>query len=73
MEQPLEVAATVTIPHATQQYVNPDYGSMQFEDTQKGLLAFGDLALAAELKTWEMFQPPITAVSSEYKVETAFE
>ena len=95
---------TVIIPHAVLQYVNPDLSKTEFEDTEKGLLAFGDLSLTTEqqnqlsqsvtaamkerleeddlfkqadeyatMKTWEIFQPLITAVSSEYKVVMQFE
>lgn len=39
---------TVKIPHSTLQYTNIDYDSVEFEDTEKGLLAFGDLALTTE-------------------------
>ncbi|MDO4183293.1 MAG: DUF4230 domain-containing protein [Coriobacteriia bacterium] len=94
---------TVTVPHATLQYINPDYESMQFEDTEKGLLAFGDLSLTveqqneleksvqtamrerleqddlttkadefAQMKTWETFQPLVSAVSPQYKVVITF-
>lgn len=38
----------ITIPHTVLQYVNPDLDSAKFEDTEKGLLAFGDLALTPE-------------------------
>ncbi len=95
---------TVIIPHAVLQYVNPDLSKTEFEDTEKGLLAFGDLSLTTEqqnqlsqsvteamkerleeddmftqadeyatMKTWEIFQPLISAVSSEYKVVMQFE
>lgn len=94
----------VTIPHAVLQYVNTEVDRTEFEDTEKGILAFGDIKLTAEetkqletavydsmherltqkdlyeeadrfaiLKTWEIFQPLITAVSPEFKVEIAFE
>lgn len=39
---------TVTIPHSTLQYTNIDYDKCEFEDTEKGLLAFGDLSLTTE-------------------------
>lgn len=38
----------ITIPHTVSQYVNPDLDNAKFEDTEKGLLAFGDLALTVE-------------------------
>lgn len=38
----------ISVPHAVLQYVNPDYDSMEFEDTEKGFLAFGDLSLTLE-------------------------
>ncbi|MBO4235459.1 MAG: DUF4230 domain-containing protein [Firmicutes bacterium] len=91
---------TVTVPSAKLQYVNPDYEKIEFEDTDKGLLAFTDIKLTAEeqatlensvleemrthlsspdlmasanefakMKIWELFQPLVTSVSPEYKVE----
>ena len=94
----------VTIPHSTLQYVNTDVNRTEFEDTEKGFLAIGDIKLTPEetkelesavydsmherldrkdlydeadrfaiLKTWEIFQPLITAVSPEFKVEMVFE
>ena len=94
---------TIRIPHAVLQYVNPELASMEFEYTEKGFLAFGDIKLTAEetnqletsvydamrerldsqdlydeadrfakLKTWEIFQPLVTAVSPMFKVETDF-
>ncbi len=94
---------TIRIPHAVLQYVNTDLSKTQFEDTEQGLLAFGDIKLTAEetnlleravhdamqerldqaelyeeadrfanLKTWEIFQPLVTAVSPLYKVEIEF-
>ncbi len=99
-----ERTVTVRIPHASLQYVVPDMSATEFEDTEKGLLAFGDIKLTAEqqkelevsvtesmrerltqpdmfaladeyatLKTWEIFQPLISAVSPEYKVVVTFE
>ena len=38
----------ITIPHAKLQEVILDVNNIQFEDTEKGFLAFGDLALTAE-------------------------
>ncbi|MBQ9327776.1 MAG: DUF4230 domain-containing protein [Solobacterium sp.] len=95
---------TIRIPHAILQYVNTELSKTQFEDTEKGLLAFGDISLTAEetnrletsvyeamkerldspdlyeeadrfaiLKTWEIFQPLVSAVSPLYKVEMEFE
>lgn len=92
------------IPHASLQYINPDLQRAEFEDTQSGMLAFGELKLTAEeqnllersvedsmrerliqddimknadefaiLKSWEIFQPLITAVSPEYRLEVLFE
>lgn len=94
---------TVKIPHAALQYVNPEIAKTEFEDTEKGFLAFGDIKLTpeetnqleqsvydamqerldsddlyeeadrfAKLKTWEIFQPLISAVSPMYKVEIEF-
>ena len=93
----------VTVPHAVLQYVNPDFDKIEFEDTEKGLLAFTDIKLTAEqqnelekavltgmeevlsdeeilsqaddfanIKVWELFQPAVSAVSPEYKVEVEF-
>ena len=39
---------TVVIPHSCLQYINPDLDKTQFEDTEKGLLAFGDIKLKTE-------------------------
>lgn len=39
---------TIKIPHAILQEVILDINNIEFEDTEKGLLAFGDLALTAE-------------------------
>ena len=39
---------TIKVPHATLQYVTPDYDKVTFADTEKGLLAFGDLKLTLE-------------------------
>ena len=94
----------VTVPGAKLQYVNPDYEKIEFEDTDRGLLAFTDIKLTAEeqallensviedmrthlsskdlmsaandfarMKIWEIFQPLITAVSPEYKLEVVFQ
>ena len=94
---------TIRIPHAVLQYVNPELSKTEFEDTEKGFLAFGDIKLTAEetnqletsvydamherldsqdlydeadrfakLKTWEIFQPLVTAVSPMFKVEIEF-
>ena len=93
----------ILIPHAVLQYVNPDLSRTEFQDTEKGWLAFGDIKLTTEesneleksvmsameerlnqddlliqadefavLKTWEIFQPIIAAVSPEYTVEMEF-
>ena len=90
----------VSIPHTILQMVNLDINSMEFDDTEKGLLAFGDLSLTmeqqneleqtvkssmekrlndtslfeqadelAKYKTWQIFQPLISAVSNEFVVE----
>ena len=94
----------ITVPHAALQYVNPNYDKIEFEDTEKGLLAFTEIKLTAEqqnelekavkegmteilmeqeilaqaddfanMKVWELFQPVVTSVSPEYKVEVVFE
>lgn len=41
---------TVRIPHAELAYVNYDLAKTEFEDTQKGFLAFSDIKLTAEQK-----------------------
>lgn len=95
-----EKTVSVAIPHTVLQYINPDLEKTEFEDTEKGFLAFSDIKLTAEdqntlqkairdsmkerlekedlfaqadhlaeLKTWEIFQPLITAVTPEYTVK----
>ncbi len=39
---------TVFIPHSVLQYINPDLEATEFEDTEKGLLAFTDIKLTLE-------------------------
>ena len=94
---------TVRIPKPALQYLNVDLEKTQFEDTEKGFLAFGDLVLTMEqqqeiqrsieakmretlshediqaqarefatMKVWEVFQPLITSVSSDYRVVVEF-
>ena len=94
---------TIYINHTQLQYVNIDYDNMKFEDTEKGLLSFGDITLTleqqntleksvqdsmreilmkeelfkqadefAKMKTWEIFQPLVSAVSPEFRVEIEF-
>lgn len=94
---------TIKINHASLQYINIDYDKIQFEDTEKGLLSFGDITLTLEqqntleksiqesmrqellkdsllkqadefanMKTWEIFQPIVSSLSSEYLVEIEF-
>ncbi len=38
----------ITIPHPTLQYIDVDLEKTQFEDTEKGFLAFGDITLTLE-------------------------
>ncbi|MBQ1305368.1 MAG: DUF4230 domain-containing protein [Erysipelotrichales bacterium] len=38
----------MTIPHAALQYVLPELDKTEFEDTERGFLAFGDIKLTAE-------------------------
>ena len=95
---------TIRIPHTYLQYIVPDLEATEFEDTEKGLLAFGDIKMTTEeqnelkksvedamrerldqpdryeeadslalLKTYEIFQPLVTAVSKEYIVEMVFD
>ena len=94
----------VKIPHTVLFKTVLDVDNIKFEDTEKGLLSFGDLKLTNEevnkvekavkdsmeeklnakelfkeadefatLKTWQIFQPLITAVSPEFVVEMVFE
>lgn len=58
---------TVSIPHSTLQYTNIDYDSVEFEDTEKGLLAFGDLSLTTEQQN--TLEQSIVAAMKE-KLET---
>lgn len=39
---------TVQIPHSCLQYIKPDIEKTEFEDTEKGLLSFGDIKLTTE-------------------------
>jgi len=39
---------TINVRHAQLQYVQPNWDATEFMDTEKGLLAFGDLALTQE-------------------------
>ena len=39
---------TIRIPHTYLQYVVPDLEATEFEDTEKGLLAFGDIKMTTE-------------------------
>jgi len=41
-------SVNILIPHAVLQYVNPDLSRTEFQDTEKGWLAFGDIKLSAE-------------------------
>jgi hypothetical protein len=36
---------TITIPQATLSYIDPDFSKTEFGDTEKALLAFGDIKL----------------------------
>ena len=95
---------TIKIPHTILKDVILDVDKIQFDDTEKGFLAFGDLSLTSEqqneievsvkntmnetlndpdffkqadefatLKTWQIFQPLVSAVSPEFVVEMVFE
>ena len=99
-----EKTVTILLPKPTLQYLDVDLSKTVFEDTEKGFLAFGDLALTMEqqqeiqksieakmkemlseeevkaeavnfarMKTWELFQPLVTAVDPEYRVVISFE
>lgn len=94
----------INIPHTILQEVILDVDNITFEDTEKGILAFGELKLTleeeneiersvketmrktldtkdmyeqadefAKLKTWQIFQPLVSAVASEYVVEMIFD
>ena len=39
---------TIRIPHSCLQYINADLDKTEFEDTEKGLLTFGDIKLKTE-------------------------
>ena len=43
-----EKTVTIKVPHAKLQYVNPNFDKIEFEDTEKGFLAFTDIKLTAE-------------------------
>ncbi|MDO4500541.1 MAG: DUF4230 domain-containing protein [Erysipelotrichaceae bacterium] len=43
-----EKTVTIYINHTVLQYVNISYDEMKFEDTEKGLLSFGDITLTME-------------------------
>lgn len=58
----------VKIPHSTLQYTNIDYDSVEFEDTEKGLLAFGDLALTTEQQN-TLEQSIISAMKEKLETE----
>lgn len=62
---------TVYIPHAVLQYVNLDLENVEFEDTEKGLLAFGDLSLTTE-QVNEIEQSVKDAMSTELNTKELF-
>lgn len=62
---------TVYIPHAVLQYVNLDLENVEFEDTEKGLLAFGDLSLTTE-QVNEIEQSVKVAMSTELNTKELF-
>lgn len=59
---------TVKIPHSTLQYTNIDYDSVEFEDTEKGLLAFGDLSLTTEQQN-TLEQSIVSAMKEKLETE----
>lgn len=59
---------TVKIPHSKLQYTNIDYDSVEFEDTEKGLLAFGDLSLTTEQQN-TLEQSIIVAMKEKLETE----
>lgn len=94
----------ISLPHAKLQYVTPDLSKTEFADTERGLLAFGEIKLTTEeqneleqaiqqtmteslqnpklleqadafatMKTWEIFQPLVTAISPEFVLEVEFD
>ncbi len=94
---------TLLIPHAKLEKINIPSEEIEFGDTSKGLLAWGDIKMTAEasaevqttakekmkkkleetnqqesadrfakLSVWEIYQPVVTGVSSDYKLEVDF-
>ncbi len=41
-------AMTITIPHASLSYIDPDFSKTEFGDTERAILAFGDIKLTQE-------------------------
>lgn len=41
-------AMTITIPHATLSYIDPDFSKTEFGNTERAILAFGDIKLTQE-------------------------
>jgi hypothetical protein len=60
---------TILIPHAVLQYVTPDLSKTEFEDTSKGLLAFGDIELTAEEQN-QLEQSVINTMTDTFNEET---
>ena len=98
-----EKKVVIHIPHVVCEKINIPSDEMEFGDTERGLLAFGEIKMTAEdyakieteaeskmnnklvelkaeetadrfakMTIWEMYQPIITAVSPEYKLEIVF-
>lgn len=67
-----EKKVTVKIPHSTLQYTNIDYDSVEFEDTDKGLLAFGDLALTTEQQN-ELEKSIVAAMKEKLETQDLYD
>ena len=98
-----EKTLTVYIPHAKRETINIPSDKMEFGDTEKGWLAFGDISMTAaqlsevetearsrmedkleelnesenadkfaKMTVWELYQPLVSNVSAEYKLEVDF-
>ena len=92
------------IPHVERNTINIPSDKIEFGDTEKGVLAFGDIKLTAEqvsmvetearskmesrlaedkveetaerfatMSVWEIYQPLVSSVSPEYKLEIVFQ
>lgn len=62
---------TLVIPHSCLQYINPDLDKTEFEDTEKGLLAFGDIKLKTEDQN-RLLQSVYKSMEDKLKEEELF-